>query len=315
MGTLTKLIILALICGFLLFVLLKDKFSGKEKDKQKNNVPKRKKSNQPETVQDLLSFEDISENGLAKLKDGTYTATIELLQINQRLKNHSENAAIWAKFRTMLNSISVRQTELVQSQYLDIMDFVKDFADTADKVPNLTNELLQAKDDVLQGYRNFSEEKTREYRSYMIFRFNPRKDGIEKGLQTGSTILDNLLAAAKGKANEMDAEEEYELAKSVLDEVVDLSYQMLGSIGCKSIRLDKGGVLAMTFATLNRDLSGLQRIHDASNAHAFSELKQSLSPYMFEEQLRNESTQLEQEYDSFQEVAVTKEPKEEGVTS
>jgi hypothetical protein len=196
-----------------------------------------------------------------------------------------ENAAIWKKFRTMCNSINIRETLLVQSQYLDVMDFINDYDTQSKSVPKLTPQLMEAREDIIANYKDFAEQKTREYRSYIIFRFNPRKDGIEKGLETGSAILDNLLASVKGKANQMDEEEEKEYAESILDEVVDLTYQMLHSIGSQSIRLNRSGVLSMTYSTLNRDLSISQRIHDISEAHGFAELKQSLSPFYFEEQI------------------------------
>jgi flagellar biosynthesis/type III secretory pathway protein FliH len=275
-------ILLVGLGGFFFYSLWK----GKNKP---NDDKKKTKKKESETVQDLLDYDYISDKGIVKLKSGTYTATLELTQINQHLNNVSENAAIWKKWRTMLNSVSIRETLLVQSQYLDVNDFVNDYNSQSQALQNLTPELKEARDDIIDNYKEFAEQKTREYRAYIIFRFNPRKDGMEKGMETGSTALNNMLAAVKGQVNEMDEEEERDLAESILEEVIDLSYQMLHSIGSKAYRLNRSGVLSMTYSTLNRDLAMTQRIHDASDAHSFSELKQSLSPYYFEEQLRSES--------------------------
>lgn len=284
------LTLLVIAGGFFFYSVFKGK---KQKEDGEADIPTAKKektkgkskAKKDETVQDLLEFDEITERGIVRLKNGTYTATLEIAQINQYLNNIQENAAIWKKYRTMLNSISVRHTELIQSQYLDVSDFISDYNAKSEELQNLTPELEAARDDVIENYRYFSEQKTREYRAYIILRFNPKKDNAEKGLETGNSVIDNLLSMSK---NTMDEEEERELAESMLDEVIDLTYQMLYSIGSQAVRLNRQGVLAMTYATLNRDLALVQRINDASNAHSFTEFKQSTSAYLFEQQLLNE---------------------------
>lgn len=284
--------ILVILGGFFFYSIWRDKkrkASGEYHEKKEKGMINKEKRKAPESVQDLFDYENISDKGITKLNNGTYTATMELIQINQHLNNDVENSAIWKKFRTMLNSISIRQTMLVQSQYLDVMDFVNDYNTQSEVVPNLTPELHEARADVIKNYKEFAEEKTREYRAYIIFRFNPKKEGIDKGLETGNAIIDNLISAAKGQANDMDEDEEKELAEQVLEEVIDLSYQLLYSIGCQAIRLNRSGVLALTYSTLNRDLTTSQRIHDISDAHGFSEFKQSLTPYYYENKINEEN--------------------------
>ncbi|MFS0783402.1 hypothetical protein [Bacillus sp. 1P06AnD] len=296
MMQLIGIVLLVGIGGFFLFSIWKDKKRKKDEEPQSKLTQKNKKSSkEPETVQDFLDYDSISDKGVVKLKNGTYTVTLELTQINQHLNNMTENAAIWKKFRTMLNSISIRQTLLVQSQYLDVMDFVNDYNAQAEAVPNLTPELMAAREDIIGNYKEFAEQKTREYKAFIILRFNPRKDGIEKGLETGNNALDTVINAIKGQANHMDEDEERELAESILEEVADLSYQMLHSIGSVAIRLNRSGVMAMTYATLNRDLAIHQRIQNVSDANSFTEFKQSLSPYFFEEEIRKESERLKME--------------------
>lgn len=286
------LIILVIVGGFFFYAIWSDKkkkASEEYQDKKKKGKSKKEKQKSPESVQDLLDYEYISDKGIVKLKNGTYTATLELIQINQHLNNYLENAAIWKKFRTMLNSVSIRETMLVQSQYLDVMDFVNDYNAQSEAIQNLTPELHEARSDVIQNYKEFAEQKTREYRAYIIFRFNPKKEGVDKGLETGNALIDNLMSAAKGQVHDMDEDEERELAEQVLEEVLDLSYQLLHSIGSQSVRLNRSGVLALTYSTLNRDLTISQRIHDISDAHGFSEFKQTLSPYHFEDKILEEN--------------------------
>lgn len=291
------------IIGLLILIVLGVLFySAMKKDKKKAGTSKKNskssKALNKETVQDLLAYEDISDRGVVKLINGTYTLTVEVTQINQRLMNQIENTTIWRKFRSMLNSIGVRHTYLVQSQYLDVMDFVSEYNENAETLDNLTPQLKLAKEDIVSNYKSFAEEKTREVRCYMIFRFNPKKDGIEKGLETGNSILDGLLSGVKGKANAMDKEEADELANSILDEVGDLAHTLLHSIGIKAIRLNKVGVLNMLYMTLNRDLTLSQRLVDVNKAESFTEFKLSETPFAIEEAYLSEIS-LAKEFESY----------------
>lgn len=309
-------ILLAFGGGYLLYSIIRDKFAKKDnQDKKKAN--KKNKKKEVETVQDLLNYDSISNRGIVKLKNGTYTATIEVTQINQRLNNVAENAAIWKNFRTLLNSIGVRQTLLVQSQYLDISDFVNEYDKAAESIKNLTPQLLEAKMDVIDDYKEFAEQKTREYRSYVVFRFNPRRDQQNKGVESGNALFDSVLSSIRGQVEHMSDEEAQELAENILEEVSDLAFQMFHTIGIQTVRLNREGVLAQLFATLNRDLTVVQRIRDASEAHSFTEFKQSLSAYDFEQKLNDElNFSINHEAELYtEEVAVFAEEGKELVTS
>ena len=292
------------IVGVVILVILGVIFySAVKKDKKKavhnKDNSKLSKASNKETVQDLLAYEEISNRGVVKLINGTYTLTIEVTQINQRLMNQIENTTVWRKFRSMLNSIGVRHTYLVQSQYLDVMDFVSDYNENAEALDNLTPQLKLAKEDIVNNYKSFGEEKTREVRCYMIFRFNPKKDGVEKGLETGNSILDGLLSGAKGKANAMDKDEADELANSILDEVGDLAHTLLHSIGIKAIRLNKVGVLNMLYMTLNRDLTLSRRLVDVNKAESFTEFKLSETPFAIEEEAYLSEISLADEFENY----------------
>lgn len=292
------------IIGVVILIILGVLFySAMKKDKKKAGNNKKNsnssKASNKETVQDLLAYEEISNRGVVKLINGTYTLTVEVTQINQRLMNQIENTTIWRKFRSMLNSMGVRHTYLVQSQYLDVMDFVSEYNENAETLDNLTPQLKLAKEDIVSNYKSFAEEKTREVRCYMIFRFNPKKDGMEKGLETGNSILDGLLSGVKGKANTMDKEEADELANSILDEVGDLAHTLLHSIGIKAIRLNKVGVLNMLYMTLNRDLTLSQRLVDVNKAESFTEFKLSETPFAIEEEAYLSEISLADEFENY----------------
>lgn len=295
----TEIIGVVIIIGLSIVFISAMKKGKKTENEKKKNSKKASKKTDKETVQDLLAYEEISNRGVVHLKNGTYTLTIEVTQINQRLMNQIENTSVWRKFRSMANSIGVRHTYLVQSQYLDVIDFVSEYNDNADTLDNLTPQLKLAKEDIIDNYKSFAEEKTREVRGYIIFRFNPKKDGLEKGLETGNSTIDGLLSGVKGKANAIDKEEADELANSILDEVGDLAHSLLHSIGIKAIRLNRVGVLNMLYMTLNRDLTLSQRLVDVNKAESFTEFKLSETPYAIEEEAYFSEMQLAEELERY----------------
>lgn len=279
-----------------------DFFKGKVKNKEKSNTAekKNKKAKQETlTVQDIIKYDEITDKGIIRVGD-TYTVVMETDQTNSSLLDYQENARLWSNFRVMLNSINIRYSMILQSHFFDVNDFVNDYDDKASSLMNLTPQLTEAKNDVIKGYRKFTEERNRDQRSYYIFRYNPDKEGIETGFQTGNATIDELFKKAKSTAAELDDEESRSLALSVLDEVTELAYQLLHKLHIRSVRLNRLGVLNMIYSTLNRDLTTSQRLHDVSEAHSFSEIKVSESPQLFAEVLdaiEEDDVQLFIDYD------------------
>ena len=271
------LIALTIVGGCFLYSLFKPKKKGK------NNKKKQTKKKKDNTVQGLFEYKSINDKGISQLEDGTFTAILEVSEINQRLNSGTENTAVWRKFRSYINSMSIRQTLLVQSQYLNLTDFVNNYDDEANELKNLTPQLIAAKDEIVTSYREFSEVKTKEIRCYVIFRFNPYREGIDKSLDTGSAVLNSLIESAKAKTSNMSEEEAIDLASSILDEITELAYQLFNGLGIKSVRLNRTGVLNMVYTTLNRDLAVAQRLQDAARSQSFSEFKFSETPYVIEE--------------------------------
>ncbi|MDX8367180.1 hypothetical protein [Cytobacillus sp. IB215665] len=273
-GTIGLIVSIALI-GFLYY-----KASNKEK---KSDI-------RAETVQELLNYEDMSKDGLVKLHNGTYSIVIEVEPVNVKMMSISERQGVWMNFRAAMNTLPCHATLLVQSQYLDMNDYVNDYLGTS-KNFNLTPELLQSAEGVSEHLKGFVERKTREYSSYIILRFNPSTYGTESGVTTGNVTVDNFLENIRGTNMKMTDEEAKELAENMLDEVGDLIYQSFQAIGIGVTRLDSVGVHNMIYQTLNRDLSIHQRLHDVNGMGSFSEFKSSLTPELMldieEEERRN----------------------------
>lgn len=241
------------------------------------SLNKRSEEHEEKTVQDLFNYDEITDKGIVRVGD-TYTSTMELNQINLQLMDFIENSIVWKNFRTMLNSINIRHSYILQSHFFDVSDFVKEYEQKANSLEYLTPELIFAKDDVLKNYQTFTEERNREQKSFIIFRYNPNTEGIETGLETGNAAFDEILANIKSKTAAVDNEESRSIALSVLEEMTELAYQLLFQLGIKSVRLNRVGVLDMIYGTLNRDLTTSQRLLDASNAGSFTEFKVSDTP-------------------------------------
>lgn len=255
-----------------------NRLKGSEKKNKSNEKGKKGQKEKRElSVQDLLKYDEITDRGIVRVGN-SYISVLECGLINLHLLAFHENAAVWNNFRTMLNSINIRHTYILQSHFFDVSDFVKEYDEKANSLTNLTPELISAKQDVINNYQVFTEERNREQLGYIIFRYNPDVEGLEVGLETGNPTIDELIKKFKSVASEIDKEESRSIAFSILEEVSDLAYQLLYKLKIQTVRLNKVGVLNMIYSTINRDLTIHQRLQDVSEAHSFTEFKISETP-------------------------------------
>ncbi|WP_240377262.1 hypothetical protein [Bacillus piscicola] len=273
MGSTIGLILTLAAFGFLYYRLQK-KHKGNVKDKEN-----------ADSVQELFNYKKIEENGLVFMPDGTVAMVLDVQSINIKMKSPSEKDSAWLHFRSFVNSMPTHFTLLVQSQYLDMSDYLDDYVASAHNPDNhLTPQLLESSENVANHLKGFSERKTRDYRGYIIARYNPYTQGTEAGVMTGNTKIDTLVQQLRGGANTMPQDEAEELAVNMMDEVAELVFQSFDSIGCKVSRLNKIGVLNMLHYTMNRDIASYQHLHDIYDSGGFSDAVQSLTPYLSEQQ-------------------------------
>lgn len=258
---------------------------------QKKQAERFKKKEEAESVQELFQYEKIDDNGLVFMPDGTVSMVLEVHSINIKMKSPDEKDGVWINFREFINSMPTHFTMLSQSQYLDMDDYLEEYKAAANN-PDfpLTPALRESAKDVVNHLKGFSERKTRDYRGYIIARYNPYTQGTEAGIMTGNVEIDNLVQELRGQANKMPKDEAEELAVNMMEEVAELVYQTFDSIGCKVRRLNKTGVLNMIHLTMNRDIASYQRLHDVFEAGGFTDTNQSITPYL--------SEQAREEYDS-----------------
>lgn len=235
-----------------------------------------------ETVQELLAYKHMTDDGLVQLENGTFAIVLEAHPINVKTKSQVEKDGIWINFRTAINELACPITLLVQSQYLDMGEYIEDYSNRIENT-NLTQELNETLTGVSKHLYGYTERKTRDYSAYIIVRFNPYTYGAESGVETGNVTVDKLMKKLHQQKEALDEEEAFTLAEDMLDEVGDILYQSFDPIGIKLYRLDKLGVHHMIYTTLNRDLALHQKIHEVNNFGSFTELKQSLTPHLTQE--------------------------------
>lgn len=256
----------------------------------KKNVKKDEKRD-PQYVQDLFQYEKIFDNGLIKLKNGTFAIVLEVSLIKMNMKSQNEKDSVWFTYRELANSLPTHCSLIVQSQYLDLTDYIDSYLAISKDVEKvqLTPELQRSAEDVAAFLKQqYSERKTRDYKGYVIVRYNPFSQGTEAGISTGNRDIDSLIELIRGEVNTIPEDEAEELAQNMMDEVATLIYQAFDTIRCRVYRLDKAGVLTMIHQTLNRDLVTYESLNDLYERGAFSSFKQSLTPHIMSQQLSNQ---------------------------
>ncbi|MCM3716619.1 hypothetical protein M3202_21490 [Alkalihalobacillus oceani] len=282
-------IVLFLLVGYLIYRKLQSRYDTGENKKKI-------------TTQDILNYKNIDENGIVELHNGNFAMVIEVEPINLHMKSQREKDSIWFAMRSFSNSIPTSYTLLVQSHFLDIAEYIEDYRKKINQPDSiLTPQLIASGNQVARHLETFSERKTRDYRCYVIVRYNPYKDALESNISTGSRKLDHVFEKTTSTQT-IPPDEAYELTESLFDEVADLVYQNFDTIGIKIARLNKLGIHDMLHQTLNRDLSPYHHIGDLYLAGAFSDNKQSVTPSLSLENRRKERELRELEIEKQEEV-------------
>ena len=280
--------LIGLILSFSVIGYMYFKFSKKEKEKTNPDAW---------NVQDLLKYKEIKDDGIIQTHDGTYCVVLEVTPIPLKMKSQREKDSVWLVYLGFLNSIGLPTTLLVQSQYLDMSDYITDYQYAGQENELLTDELRASCEDVAQHLSIFSEKKTRDYKAYVIARFNPYEHDADGGvLGTGNATIDQVISKVRGNGStsKITKEEAEDLAINTLNEMASLLYQEFDAIGSPVYKLNKLGVYNMVHEFLNRDLSPIQRFNEAYEAGSFAQTKDSKTVEMSESQRNKEDREFYQ---------------------
>lgn len=230
-----------------------------------------------ETAQELLDFRDISPDGIIELPDFKFRLVIEAEPANLSLRSLQEQAAAWLNLRSMLNSINIPHTYLVQTRYLNIKDYLQEYKRQSERMPEHIAAYAAELTDWLAS--EAADKNLRDRRHFIILKFDAAENSVAGGVRVENELVDRVLSGAgKIAGNRLPPDEMHRLARNELTEAVAVICGTLNGMEIPSYVLDRRGVLDMLYQTLNRDLAPFARLKDADAYNSFSLFPHSKTP-------------------------------------
>lgn len=249
----------------------------------------------PDKISELFSFRKIAPDGLIDLDGRRFRLVLEVDPINLALKSAGEQNAVWNAFRSALASLKCNLTLLVQTQYLDLSEYIRQQKAFAESAP--TEELRDTAERLVGFFRQKFEESAHRTRKYYII------------LRHDYTLERNPLISARRKKEE---KENIELiARQELEDSRNILTAALSPVGLRITQLTRHEVLQMIYRTLCRQLANIQPIEKADYAEAFCVVSRSATPLIKEllggeEDFSEEETEGENKKNSNEETLSTR---------
>jgi hypothetical protein len=176
---------------------------------------------------------------------------IEVIPVNMALRSFEEQAAIWAGFRSMLNSFIVPCTFLIQTRFLNISNYIELIKYQSASLPGT---LASYADDLSSWLNKKIEGKTIRDRRYFIILKTDASLVTEEGIRVESEIFDIALKAVSNMGKiKLSSKEVETQARDQLQEAKSIVLGSLSGVDIAAFPLDKKGVLDMLYQTFNRD--------------------------------------------------------------
>ncbi|QSQ07686.1 hypothetical protein H0A61_00002 [Koleobacter methoxysyntrophicus] len=249
----------------------------------------------PDKISELFSFRKIAPDGLIDLDGRRFRLVLEVDPINLALKSAGEQNAVWNAFRSAVASLKCNLTLLVQTQYLDLSEYIRQQKAFAESAP--TEELQDTAERLVGFFRQKFEESAHRTRKYYII------------LRHDYTLERNPLISARRKKEE---KENIELiARQELEDSRNILTAALSPVGLRITQLTRHEVLQMIYRTLCRQLANIQPIEKADYAEAFCVVSRSATPLIKEllggeEDFSEEETEGESKKNSNKEALSTR---------
>lgn len=206
---------------------------------QKQNSTARKHA----PTQRYLHISEVKDNAIV-LKDGSLRAVIAVSSTNFALRSEDEQNALTASYQSFLNSLDFPVQILIHSRVLDINSYLEKLRTL---MAGQTNELLRIQ---MTEYIEYVARLV-EYASimsksfYMIVPYSAR---------AAKDSFFGRLGKVFNPASEIALhEEDFEKAKTKLDERVNHVVAGLGSIGLRSIILETPELVELLYESYNFD--------------------------------------------------------------
>lgn len=249
----------------------------------------------PDKISELFSFKKIAPDGLIDLDGRRFRLVLEVDPINLALKSAGEQNAVWNAFRSAVASLKCNLTLLVQTQYLDLSEYIRQQKAFAESTP--TEELRDTAERLVGFFRQKFEESAHRTRKYYII------------LRHDYTLERNPLISTRRKKEE---KENIELiARQELEDSRNILTAALSPVGLRITQLTRHEVLQMIYRTLCRQLANIQPIEKADYAEAFCVVSRSATPLIKEllggeEDFSEEETEGESKKNSNKEALSTR---------
>ncbi len=236
-----------------------------------------KPSKKIETTQELLDYNDISQDGVIELPENKFRLVIEVEPINMALRSLQEQAAIWLGFKNLVNSLNLPTTFLIQTRYLNLKDYLDWLQRMSEKKPERLREYAEKHIEHLQ--KKTEGKYLRDRRYFIILKIDRNGLGVESGVQIENPLLDEIVKAIpKAQRMKLSASEIMKSSSDDLFEAASIIRGALDAIEIHSFVLDKKAVIELLYQTFNRDLAPFARLEEVDSQNMFSLFTVSTTP-------------------------------------
>lgn len=213
----------------LIFALFSDKLlkGFKKENKNKKDVSKKDTKETKETIQDILFSQAVFEkDGIIRVGD-TYVSMIELEDFPGITASDHELISFWEDFRALQNAISTNFTFLLVSEYIELGNYVQDYLKIVDDNDTLSPQLKESARYVAEHIKTYEQQDFRQYKNYIILKYNLLSAYASGDLSTGIHRLDTLVKELKKTSSFIpsDEGERLRMARTVLSDYESLIYQ------------------------------------------------------------------------------------------
>ncbi|MBE3570489.1 MAG: hypothetical protein IMW92_10380 [Bacillales bacterium] len=213
----------------LIFALFSDKLlkGFKKENKNKKDVSKKDTKETKETIQDILFSQAVFEkDGIIRVGD-TYVSMIELEDFPGITASDHELISFWEDFRALQNAISTNFTFLLVSEYIELGNYVQDYLKIVDDNDILSPQLKESARYVAEHIKTYEQQDFRQYKNYIILKYNLLSAYASGDLSTGIHRLDTLVKELKKTSSFIpsDEGERLRMARTVLSDYESLIYQ------------------------------------------------------------------------------------------
>jgi hypothetical protein len=194
-------------------------------------------------TQDFVPIKEIRD-GVILVNDSEMRAILICSSINLSLKSAQEQEAVISGFQTFLNSLDFSCQISIQSRRLDIRPYI---ALLEDRQKDVTEDLLKVQiREYIEFIKDFTDKRNIMTKSFFItvpytISLINTKSGIFGGLGVGSKTEDSRQLKI----------EQFEEARSQIEQRVSIVQQGLGRVGVRAARLGTEEIVELFYKLFN----------------------------------------------------------------